>query len=260
MTATVEELSNLWSVLLQTPYALSICYLATVVLIEADERPRRGLPVLERDIDVVVLRRARITAVVSEDGPREPIEIGDTIVLEGEALDGPIDHVRVGVAELPPVADSVSPSEIRVDLLSADLRAGVQSLRIVYQDNTTSTVAAVVLRPMATVGGPVTTTEIPLDFDPPVGRDQDVELILNEHNPPTDREPFAYSFKSPADNGITDPNIQETTSISFEISDVEPAVYLMRVVVAGAESVLDRDDDETSPTFGFFVGPTIDLT
>jgi len=195
--------------------------------------------------------------VYSADGQSEPIEVGDTIVIKGEALDGPIEHIRIGVAELPPVPDSVSPGEIRVELMSADLRAGIQGLRVVYDDGSASTTAALILRPMATAGGPVTATEIPLDFDPPVGRDQDVELFLNEQNPPAGRDPFAYSFKSPADNGITDPTIEETTTITFAISDVEPATYLIRVIVAGAESVLHLDDDDTSPTFGFFIGPTV---
>lgn len=36
----LEEMSKLWSVFFQTPYSLSIGYRASVVSIEADERPR----------------------------------------------------------------------------------------------------------------------------------------------------------------------------------------------------------------------------
>jgi hypothetical protein len=80
---------------------------------------------------------------------------------------------------------------------------------------------------------------VPIGFDPPVGRDQDVELFLNEIDPPDTRRAFAYSFKAPADNGITDPTIEETTEIAFAIADVEPGDYVVRVRVSGAENELN---------------------
>ena len=49
---SLEELSKLWSVFFQTPYSLSVAYMASVVLIEAGERPRPTLPVITRMIDV----------------------------------------------------------------------------------------------------------------------------------------------------------------------------------------------------------------
>lgn len=45
---TLEELSKLWYVFLQTPYALSVVYQASVVLIDADENVPRSKPVLRR--------------------------------------------------------------------------------------------------------------------------------------------------------------------------------------------------------------------
>ncbi len=49
---SLEELSKLWSVMLQTPYLLSVTYTATVVLIEADVTPRAVLPVRSRNLTV----------------------------------------------------------------------------------------------------------------------------------------------------------------------------------------------------------------
>ena len=40
----LEELSKLWSVFFQTPYALSIAYQASVVLIEPDLEPIDAAP------------------------------------------------------------------------------------------------------------------------------------------------------------------------------------------------------------------------
>jgi hypothetical protein len=44
----LEELSKLWSVLFQTPYALSVAYRGTVVLIESEEAGQSAPPVLRR--------------------------------------------------------------------------------------------------------------------------------------------------------------------------------------------------------------------
>ncbi len=49
----LEEMSKLWSVFFETPYALSIAYRASVVMIEAAETARQVLPVAERNIFIV---------------------------------------------------------------------------------------------------------------------------------------------------------------------------------------------------------------
>ncbi len=49
---SLEELSKLWSVFFQTPYTLSMAYLGTVVMIEAEETPSLALPVRTPVIDV----------------------------------------------------------------------------------------------------------------------------------------------------------------------------------------------------------------
>jgi hypothetical protein len=50
---SLEELSKLWSVFFQTPYALSAAYQASVVLIEATERPTPpNLPVRQPSVGV----------------------------------------------------------------------------------------------------------------------------------------------------------------------------------------------------------------
>ncbi|MDJ0755368.1 MAG: Pvc16 family protein [Ardenticatenaceae bacterium] len=50
---SLEELSKLWSVFFQTPYNLSIAYVATVVFIEPMDVVRRTRAVLSREVDVV---------------------------------------------------------------------------------------------------------------------------------------------------------------------------------------------------------------
>ncbi len=48
LAVSLEEMSKLWSVFFQTPYALSVAYQGTVVLIESDEPAQPALPVLRR--------------------------------------------------------------------------------------------------------------------------------------------------------------------------------------------------------------------
>lgn len=48
LTLSLEELSKLWSVFFQAPYALSVAYQGTVVLIESEESSHSPLPVLRR--------------------------------------------------------------------------------------------------------------------------------------------------------------------------------------------------------------------
>ncbi len=254
---SLEELSKLWSILLQTSHLLGMVYVATVVLLEAEESPRRALPVRERDIRVFPFQRAVIDRVISEDGPTAPIEMGGTILIEGSQLAGAIDRVRVGEADLQPVAGSVTPSRLAVALTDPALRAGVQGVQVVYANGSASNVAALVLRPVIAVDQPgVTDAEIPIDFDPAVGRAQPVELYLNQMIASPGAEPRAYSFKAPADNGIASPAVDATTQIVFEISGVEPDVYLVRVRVSGAENVLEADG---SPDLGYYTGPTVDV-
>lgn len=50
---SLEEMSKLWSIFFETPYALSVAYRASAVLIETDETGRRTLPVAERNLRII---------------------------------------------------------------------------------------------------------------------------------------------------------------------------------------------------------------
>ena len=242
---SLEELSKLWSVLFQTPYSLSVAYMATVVLLESEQSAQRALPVRVRSIGVVPFHRAQIDSIIDTD-PANPmpdvIEINDTVELQGSQLDGQVSLVRVGEAELAPVADSVRTDRMRLLLTDPDLRAGIQGVQALYENGSQSNIVALTLRPEVTVDQPaVTASELPIDFDPVVDREQRVTIYLNEQNPPATRDAFAYSFEAPEFNGIADPLVPSTSRIVFAISDVQPASYLVRVQVGGAESVLGTD-------------------
>ncbi len=260
MPLDVEALSRLWSVLLQTPYTLSMAYLASAVLIEADETPRRPLPVRERGIDVSPFQRARIEAIETEDGATEPIQMGDTVVLRGTQLAGAITGIRAGVVDgLAPVPNSVTPSEVKVAFTDPALRAGVVGVQIAYDSGATSNVAALVLRPrVARDGGgnyrvthDAAADTLTVVLTPQVNPEQRVELFLNEFRPAPGTG-HAYRFAA-------QPAAAATDTVTFAVTGVAAARYLVRVQVSGAETVLDVETNPASPDHGFYVAPSITL-
>jgi hypothetical protein len=240
LSLSLEELSKLWSVFFQTPYTLSMAYLATTVLIETDESPQRTLPVRVRNLTVTPFQQAVVKKVVADTGEHDPVALDDAVVIQGERLAGAVRAIRVGAAELAPTV--VSNREIRLVLTGPDLRAGLQGVQVLYANGAESNVVPLILRPRIAVDqANVTATALPIGLAPAVGRQQRVVLYLNEFDAPADRAPRAYSLPAPANNGITDPAAASTASITFPIDNVESGAYLVRVQVAGAESLLVTD-------------------
>ena len=247
LSLSLEELSKLWSVFFQTPYTLSMAYLATTVLIEAELAPQRALPVQVRNLSVVLFQQAFIDKVVALTGETDPVVFGDTVAIQGERLSGPVQAVRVGTVDLAPA--SVSSREIRVALADPDLRAGIQGVQVIYDHGGRSNVAPLVLRPRIVQDGggayQITVTDVTVEPDgarsatitvqlaPQVGPQQQVTLYLNER-PPTSQPVQAYSFPAEARSSDTD-------TVRFRVRGVEAGNYLVRVDVAGAESLLEQD-------------------
>jgi hypothetical protein len=275
----LEELSKLWTVFFQTPYALSVTYRGSVVLIEAQGTPQRALPVRKPLLYSTTFRQPLIEQVLSQAGADQPIVAGTTLLIQGQRLRGDMasgadaTHLRIGEVELTPDPEDVSNKEIRLALTSPPfpagaLRAGVRGVQVVHpmmmgdppvlHRGVESNVAPFVLRP--TVAGIVApdATELTVTFNPAVGRTQRVVLLLNEFNPPSDRPVRAYSFEAPADNGIED-DAEATAAITFAMNGVASGEYLVRVQVDGAESPLTVDADPDSPTFNKYVSPTVTI-
>ncbi|MGN9793105.1 DUF4255 domain-containing protein [Streptomyces sp. OZ13] len=86
----IDETSKLWGMLHQTPYALSVAYQASLVLIEGRERPVPAKPVTERTVRVLPF-----------GAPGAPVPSGSGTPSEetGEAPDGtagPVETSRAG--------------------------------------------------------------------------------------------------------------------------------------------------------------------
>jgi hypothetical protein len=248
---TLEELSKLWSVFFQTPYALTVTYRATVVLIDADAAPRTPLPVRERVIYVRPFRHPMIEEVQSADGPHAPIVAGSTLVITGKQLRSEEVRVRIG-GELVQAKD-LSDTRVSLPLTSPPipakaLRAGVQAIQLVQpmmlgrppqpHAGVESNAAAFVLRPKITPQQ-ATREVVTLKTDPPVGPTQRVVLLLNER---AEKNPVSYSF-------VARSRDKDTDTVTVEIKDVKaPARYWVRAQIDGAESLLDTDP--ASPNLG----------
>lgn len=109
LSLSLEELSKLWSVFFQTPYALSVAYQASVVLIDSEETPPIPAPVLRRggsDRGVAIalgpfpiIESIHIGALEDmAQRPRPPsypsAQLGTVLTVSGQNLGGEVVRVR----------------------------------------------------------------------------------------------------------------------------------------------------------------------
>jgi hypothetical protein len=263
LNLSLEDLSKLWSVFFQTPYALSVAYQATVVLIESEETFQKALPVRQANIYAVPFRQPVVEKVTDVSGDDQPIVAGSTLCIQGQRLHGEITQIRIASQFVTP-PDPILNSKILLPLGSLPagaLAAGVQGLQVIQKvlmgtpevehRGFESNVAPFVLHPKiqqdsvtnefkitkssitGSGDGPYA-GNVTLQVSPAIGRTQPVALQLNQINPPAD-PPAAYSFPAP-DRNPSAPESDE--SITIPISGVRKAAYLVRVLVDGAESPL----------------------
>jgi Fe-S cluster biogenesis protein NfuA len=237
LSLSLEELSKLWSVFFQTAYTLSVAYQGTVVLIEGDESPQEALPVRERNLRVLPFQRP----VIDEIAP-QILEPGGTLTIRGRNLETDVVKVNFGRTAATPA--SITNTQIEV-ALPAGLSAGVNTVQVVqFLDFNTgpafephrlfeSNVAAFIVSPKinlpagpepvfgtVTRGAPLT-----LDVTPPVGRSQDVRLLLGNRG-------IVLAPRPPSAPPTT-------TSLRFDIpSNFPTGEFLVRVQVDGAQSKL----------------------
>ena len=285
---STDELSKVWSVFLQTPYALSVVYKITVLLLEGEDSAQQALPVRDRKVGALPLsRQPVIDSVVSDAGRFQPILANSTLLIRGKMLAGAAALVRICGVEVTP--EVVKDTEITLPLAlvpQAALRAGVQGLQVIHAQipiasslngranngrasamtnrqhsipqRVESNVAPFVLCPslnrvrVSNLEGSEDdprSGDITVITDLTIGRGQRSTLMLNEL---TVNEPVSYLFSGQRLN-------EDTTELSFAIRDVKPGEYLLRIQIDGAESLLEVDANPSSPSFEQYVGPTITI-
>ncbi|MFG2905229.1 DUF4255 domain-containing protein [Kitasatospora sp. NPDC048286] len=274
-TMDLEELSKLWSTLLQTPYALSVVYQATAVLVEGRTDPVAGKPVLRRTVRAVpsrgpvveqVLSRPAGSAGAPEDGP---VTKDRELVVEGSGLRADLVVARIGERRV-----TVGPGGVRDDRLVVavpeDLPPGVYQVQVLHGlaldgrpaadhlavESNAQTFARQprIVAPIGTAGrtdGPAgVSARLDVRLDLPLRDDQQVLLLLDELHPPAGRPGASHQFRAPA----PPPPRTDPFTVRVPVVGVRPTTYLARVQVDGVPSELTVSGD------GSFAGPVVDLT
>ena len=268
----VEEFSQLWSSFFQTPYALSLIYKASLVLIEGRESPASALPVRERRLFVVPADRPFLREVLAEGDEGQPILAGSTLLLRGRNLRGPVTEVRLAGEPVPVDPAAVAPGEIRLPLATAPaeaLRPGVRGIQVVHRGLAEgaptsfaiaeSNLAAFVLHPEVSAvtkqnveshASGERTADLSLRIDPAPERRARVELLLNEMDAPAERAPRTRRM-------ALEPAVSGDTPARWRVQGARlvRGRYLVRVRVDGAESPLAVD-----AATGRYESPRLELT
>lgn len=290
---SLEDLSKIWSVFFQTPYALSLAYKATVVMIEGEEAGQKALPVRERRVGLgAFFYQPTITEVLSEAGKFEPILADSTLLIRGKNLKNNITLVRLGKIEVTPTTVSETQITLSLSFIPANfLRVGVQSLQVVHRISTS-------IEPISNNGNAANETNsrgqstLALSSQPAINRGVESNVLpfvlrpsitdVNvSHVEGSGDEPHSvnltvqvnltigkkqkavlalneWSIDNPAAYLFdASPRRSDTNSITFKVRHVKPGEYLLRLHVDGAESQLSIDTNSDSPTFNWYIAPRV---
>lgn len=253
---SLEEMSKLWSVFLDTPYVLSVLYQAGPVLIEdsSDTLTAAPLPVmLPARVRAIAGPAPALEQVVPATGAGTPILATSTLTITGTFATGVSTRVLIDGAvalQLTLPASTARPSISGVPIPKT-LVTGVHSIQVVQQlpngpggtvsPPISSNLAAFVLQPAITPtldpATAATTRTINVAVTPNVAAHQTVRLLLNLlGTPPAGANPSgAYVLEVPA------PQAAGTASFSFATKglaggDPPAGTYLVRIEIDGVES------------------------
>lgn len=253
----VDDLYKLWTMLIQVPYALSVLYQGTLVLLDGDGVPAAGKPVLRRNVRAVAGGRPMLDSVLSRpagstQAPVEgPVPRGYEVLLTGHQLAGDGDTVRIGDVDVAPQSAREDQVVFRFPETGDELPPGIYPVSVVqdlsFPDGTTrkafeSNAVAVVRQPSVVEPVQVADGVVTVRLDLPVRDDQRVVLLLDELDPPAGRNAASYQFPAAVPLGArTDDHTVEVTT-----SGVLAAEYLVRVQIDGVRS--RTGDDLRTPT------------
>jgi Pvc16 N-terminal domain len=267
----LEDLSKAWSVFFQTPYVLSVGYKVLVVLVAGEEAPARGLPIRDRRTNGLspFFQQPQIERIMAQGDGVEAIVADSTLVITGKQLKGDwATLVRLCGVEVTPT--EINATQIQLSLTqvpNSALRAGIQSLQVIHPPQSGETTrnrgkesnaAPFVLRPrllqVRLMAGQVDeedarSGQLQLQTNLTIGSNQRVVMVLNEWNTAS---PTSYLFDAP-------PREQDSVAINISFQAIKPGDYLVRLMVDGAESQLQVDNDANSSTYEWYIGPRITI-
>lgn len=263
---TIEDISKLWAAF-GTKYRPTAAYLITVVLIESDKSTKSGLPVKERNIYVQPFKTPVIEKIISQSALNQPILENQKILngyrlyVKGTNLLNEIVEINIDGEMLN--ADAINQTVTNTEIsftLPDQLSSGMHELKVVHpvlmgspplHHNGVSSKSSLFIIAPAIQGNPSFSNSIVsadgtisgtihININPKVQPDQKVQIILNEIT--DNNNPDGYTF--PINKSVFGEPKQAVSAISFEISGVKNASYLVRVKVDNAESALEADANQ----------------
>ncbi len=272
---TLEDLSKVWSVFFQTPYALSIAYKVMAVVIDGEDPAERALRVRERPIQGIAPfpSRPQVDRVLAEEGPYHPILPTTCLHIQGQHLKGTHTQIRLGHQEVMPdlAPQHLTDNQLRLPLSTIPtLRAGIQSLQVVHHRTANlgqaqaptlglssnpvpftlcPVLQSVQVEDVTDHDGDTCTARLRLTVSPTVGAGQGVMISLYEWST---QQPASYLIEVP-------PRPHDADQLTALVRGIQPGTYLVRLIIDGAESPLDIDSDPTSPTYQWYAHPRVQL-
>jgi len=137
---SLEELSRLWSVMLQVHYVLSVAYKASVVLVERAAHAAAEPATRAVNLAAVPMRQPFILKVLAQAGEGVPITPGSAVEIDGANLGGPAIEVDIDGAA---VALSSAQADRIALTLPATLAAGPHSVQVPRASRSARTAARV---------------------------------------------------------------------------------------------------------------------
>jgi hypothetical protein len=278
---SLEELSKLWSVFLDTPYVLSAIYQAGPVLIEDDTAApaAAALPVmLPANLQTLAMPPPMIAQVAPATGLGKPIIASSTLSVSGSFLPGLVTTVLIdGAASAtltPATPPAGQPSILTGIALPTTLLSGPHRIQLSQQVPTglaaqptgtsLSNIVGFVLQPsVSTTSVDATTRDLTVTVAPPVAAHQTVRLLLNLVGGPVVDSRGAYQLPvaSPPGDGIAQFMFATKNQVG---GDLPAGTYLLRIQVDGVDSPLTfvpppAAGSTASGTTGF-TAPTVVLT
>jgi hypothetical protein len=222
----IDEMSRLWS-LFQTHYRPSTAYRVSMVSIPEHQQLDELQTSLTPQID-------RVTSIANRS-----ITVNNPLLINGQNLRGEITRVRIANQDLSLPPADVNPTQIALKI-PPHLHAGIQGIQILHSAIATpqqlleSNLVAFVLHPeiAATItqiqdrDKDLRLVDIAVKFNPKIAPSQQVVLRLYDSSKPQE---IAYSHSPILVSA-------ETDSIAFNLTNMQPGTYLVRVSVDGAES------------------------
>lgn len=250
---SLEEMSKLWSTFFQTHYRLSVSYVATAVLLDSVKEIKAGLPVQERKLYVLPLRRPVIERVEQQIIERTS---DAKITLMGQNLLASSVKILFGTTtSVIPKPGDMSETQITVQI-PTELTAGIKTVQVAHplmvgepavehENWDVSNTVAFVLAPQITSKSPTAPIsrgdKITLTVEPGVTSDQRVVVFVGNHS---------YDLKIPSSPVAIKTLPAIVIPLTFPVKGTKES-FLLRVRIDGADSFVRLD--ETSKMYVPFV-------